>query len=663
MRKSTLSVLISAFSFSLSAQTYIQFDAQNMDRFEYKYLQPEPNNVAYTTYRLNKNQSEKLYFETSSVESQVVINPPNVLTQSSEIWFSRNDIGAINRGEMPVFLCKKLDSGWLITPITAAAFMTYDGANLVYQGTDFDLKADFTQSLVGYNLNQSNGPNMSEIVFSGQIDACNQIASVFKKAPNASCPDGSTLTIIPNIGLVQNLCENGQKTELVSINGISVCDYLAQYNAPTVIASTEPTPENIPTQYSMPVVNDKPISTADFFGEDISARVTNTPIASTTSTTEIALAKATEPISIPKVDCNAVAREGEHVVNQGESLYSIARRYGIAVNSIRSWNNLSADVIYPCSIIKVVAPQEPTPQPSMTEARTQDVPMSYISEAKKEQPKETPKETLNETPVVKVVKKSDCDVVALDGEHVVQKGESLYAISRLYNVKVEQLRTWNTLKNDVISPCQKLLISEAHVQVKSVPESFSTVVKPQSTTAQPTVAFVKKEDCMHVVKKGETLSKLSKQFGIKEADLRKYNNLGNDDKILIGQVLRKQSAPCFVDEELPKTYSVAIKPKSAVKKGETEVQLQPATSTAVPKKEDVPQAYSTVVMPKPIKVQETGVTAKSVDLKARKYYIAQENDTVQSIAKAYGLTVEKLRSLNNLEPNEAIVKNQLLNLE
>ncbi|HET7909623.1 MAG TPA: LysM peptidoglycan-binding domain-containing protein, partial [Nitrospira sp.] len=44
--------------------------------------------------------------------------------------------------------------------------------------------------------------------------------------------------------------------------------------------------------------------------------------------------------------------------------------------------------------------------------------------------------------------------------HVVKPGETLYRISRRYGVKVDTLRKWNKLPDDIIEVGQKLIVSQ-----------------------------------------------------------------------------------------------------------------------------------------------------------------------------------------------------------
>ena len=47
---------------------------------------------------------------------------------------------------------------------------------------------------------------------------------------------------------------------------------------------------------------------------------------------------------------------------------------------------------------------------------------------------------------------------AASSTYTVKKGDSLYAISRAYNVSVANLKSWNNLKSDIIHPNQKLAV-------------------------------------------------------------------------------------------------------------------------------------------------------------------------------------------------------------
>ena len=55
--------------------------------------------------------------------------------------------------------------------------------------------------------------------------------------------------------------------------------------------------------------------------------------------------------------CNEESRYGYHIVQRNETLFSIARLYGLSVGQIRLWNGLSGDRIYPCAKLLTVDPR------------------------------------------------------------------------------------------------------------------------------------------------------------------------------------------------------------------------------------------------------------------------------------------------------------------
>jgi len=105
------------------------------------------------------------------------------------------------------------------------------------------------------------------------------------------------------------------------------------------------------------------------------------------------------------------------------------------------------------------------------------------------------------------IEKKDSIAVVQKLTHLVKKGETLYAISKQYGVSVEQLKMWNNKTDNNIKAGQELWIEK---QVNNTTPTNSTVIK-------------------HVVKKGETLFSISRQYGCSVAELRKWNQLSNDN--------------------------------------------------------------------------------------------------------------------------------------
>ena len=104
-----------------------------------------------------------------------------------------------------------------------------------------------------------------------------------------------------------------------------------------------------------------------------------------------------------------------HTVRQGESLSVIARRYKVTVRELQTWNNIS-----------------------------------------------DPRKLRAGTTLTLMHNPAPATVAARGGtiKHTVQRGDSLWSISRRYKVKVNDLMRWNDLsRNAVIQPGQSITIS------------------------------------------------------------------------------------------------------------------------------------------------------------------------------------------------------------
>jgi LysM repeat protein len=619
MRKYTL--LIALFLTALVAHSqdiYLQYDANCMDKMEYRFVESNNGapNVAFTTYRVNYSSQEKVFLE-AGLESVIVKKSiPGKLSKCST-KLSKSDIADINSGKIRAYVCKKLDSGWALIPTSSAAYMNVSNNVMSYKNANYDLQTELTEGHGGDNLaaKTSGYDPKAFVYYLGDMNACDTKGHIFKMSPCDACKIDAEVTFLPTVGVIREQETNGQLYELTSINGMPVCDFMKGAKAPVKPTIVEPKPEPI-------VIKEEPVA-----------------------------------------DCNLVAEEGQHVVQRGENVYSIARRYGIAVTKLRSWNNLSTDVIQPCTPLKVVAPPKPIEQPSMAIARTNDVPMSYAKAVKPSVVTKTV--TKYET---KYVTKIVCEAKAREGEHIVQQGENLSAVAKLYNVSTSELRTWNKLKNDKLESCSRLKVTEPIVIVKKqVPVSYAAVVKPKvkkvverrvvvtpkavvekKIVRTEPVLFVKKNSGFHVVQKNETVAGIAKQYRLSETIVRRCNNLDATENLKKGQVLNIQNCACDISEEpKPKSYNVVAK----------------KTVKTVPS--DVPESYNTVVMPRPIKVKENteGVTSKGVETRVRKYHVVKADDTLESIAKTYNTEEKKLRTLNRLDAGERVIPNQLLILE
>ena len=106
--------------------------------------------------------------------------------------------------------------------------------------------------------------------------------------------------------------------------------------------------------------------------------------------------------------------------------------------------------------------------------------------------------------------------------HIVDKGETLYGISKLYNLSVEALQKLNNLSGTSINVGQELKVKKSNANQVAV-----TLEKAEK---QPI------KQLKHIVEKGETLYSISKKYNTSIETIQNLNNL-NDTNLSIGQEL------------------------------------------------------------------------------------------------------------------------------
>ncbi|QHL87356.1 LysM peptidoglycan-binding domain-containing protein [Nibribacter ruber] len=208
--------------------------------------------------------------------------------------------------------------------------------------------------------------------------------------------------------------------------------------------------------------------------------------ATTTTTTSAVPAKPTAPVNSASF----------HVVQKGETLYSISKLYNVSMENLQTWNHLNGG---PLSVGKELSLKGPI----SAEAAAKSSPVMTASEAK-----------------------------AAAREHVVVAGETLYSISRKYGITIQNLLEWNNLTdNSPVSIGQKLVVIGPSEEVTAVE------TKPAATVA-PLVEPVKTASgtITHKVAAGESMYQISRKYGVTIKEIMEWNNKA-DFNVSLGENL------------------------------------------------------------------------------------------------------------------------------
>ena len=188
----------------------------------------------------------------------------------------------------------------------------------------------------------------------------------------------------------------------------------------------------------------------------------------------------------PTTDASA-RRTEYHTVRRGESLGSIANRYGVSVADLRDWNDIGGRraTIYPGDELIVNVTDRPT------------------STAKVER-----------IPVKKVVR------------YKVRRGDNLTDIANKYGTSVARIRELNGMSR------RSVLKAGRSIKVETIVTETRSVTKGSRSGDIPKT---------YKVRRGDTLSRIASKFGISIRDLRDANpSLRNSDRIRVGQRINLQ---------------------------------------------------------------------------------------------------------------------------
>ena len=136
--------------------------------------------------------------------------------------------------------------------------------------------------------------------------------------------------------------------------------------------------------------------------------------------------------------------------------------------------------------------------------------------------------------------------VFADSVHKVEKGDTLYSISRKYQITVAELRAANNLsENDVIKIGQKLIIPTADISTAAALAADNSTKKDNDKAASTTASAAtttsstsSKSDSIYVVEKGDTLYGIARKNNLTVAELMNLNGLNSSDVIKVGQKLK-----------------------------------------------------------------------------------------------------------------------------
>lgn len=177
-----------------------------------------------------------------------------------------------------------------------------------------------------------------------------------------------------------------------------------------------------------------------------------------------------------------------HLVSRGETLYSIARLYGISVYAVKKWNGLKNNHLKAGQRLRIIIPGEGQP--------SANAPL-VVSK----RPKVTSRKmarygggvAMNKSVYKKLARHKPMRRPRVPITHMVRSGDNLYRISKQYNVSVAQIRSLNQMRDDRLFVGKRLIIRPAPGSKanRRVPSSGKAALSAPNVPATMYLAGVK----------------------------------------------------------------------------------------------------------------------------------------------------------------------------
>ncbi|RZJ67961.1 MAG: LysM peptidoglycan-binding domain-containing protein [Flavobacterium sp.] len=170
-----------------------------------------------------------------------------------------------------------------------------------------------------------------------------------------------------------------------------------------------------------------------------------------------------------------------YIVEKGDNLAAIARKFNTTPEQLQKWNNLSGNTVKLDSKLKI----------------------SDLLNGQEEVAK-------NEEPQFK------------NEEYVVAKGDNLSTIAKKNGISLDQLKEWNNLEDNNVLIGAKLVVGKTEIK-----NDVASVEKPSKRDRMAEAS--KKAEEHYYVKKGDSLFSIAKKSGVSVSDIKRWNGISGNN--------------------------------------------------------------------------------------------------------------------------------------
>ena len=204
-----------------------------------------------------------------------------------------------------------------------------------------------------------------------------------------------------------------------------------------------------------------------------------------------------------------------YTLRPGDKLEKVAPRFGMSVANLKAVNGIQGKIKVGPGTTLLVAGQEGGDSPDMVTLPEPRLPAA------------------DPVPVTKSISTES---------HTVRKGETLPGIAKQHGMSVAELKRINKLRSDKVAAGTRLTVnheSKAGEKKESKPEKLADAGKKpdadksktdkKSENKPDSKAKGKNSGTRYVVRKGDSLYSIARQFNVDKDDLRRWNKLSSND--------------------------------------------------------------------------------------------------------------------------------------
>ena len=331
---------------------------------------------------------------------------------------------------------------------------------------------------------------------------------------------------------------------------------------------------------------------------------------------------------------------GSYTVVSGDGLYAIARKTGTSIQDLLSLNGLTLNsTIYPGQVLKLSSTSETS---ASEEASTSTEETSTSSEQ-----------------------------ATSTGSYTVVSGDGLYAIARKTGTNIQDLLSLNGLTlNSTIYPGQVLKLSSTS-EVSASEEATTSAEETSSEESASNEVQTSSSAGSYTVVSGDSLYAIARKTGTSIQDLLSLNGLNLNSVIHPGQVLQLSNAyESSSTEETVTTTEETASSEETTTSGNAQMYYvhQGDTLYRIARNNGISLStlleWNNLSVDSPIhpgqglivsygssssteEAEETAASSESTETT----YTVQPGDGLWRIAKNHGLTLDELKSMNQLTSN------------